>query len=88
MTPEERKEYNKKYYSANKTIILDKIGDKQICEFCLKSISHGRLKKHQTTSLCKNAEKQIKLKSTFSNVGTIPIPEAQEAWFSDRITMF
>ncbi len=50
----DKKEYNKKYYEANKEKIASKLYAKVTCEKCDKCVSHQNLKKHQKTSYCKS----------------------------------
>jgi len=38
LTPEQRKEYNKKYYEKNRTVILEKLTKKVECEFCHRTV--------------------------------------------------
>ncbi len=56
MTPEERKEYNKKYYTSNKTIILEKASNKIECKFCGRTVVQANLERHKTSELCKRTQ--------------------------------
>ena len=51
---ESRKDYNKKYYAANKTKICAQLFEKEKCLLCDKLISHQNMKKHMTSKLCKS----------------------------------
>ena len=54
MDTESRKEYNKKYYAANKAKICAQLFEKEKCLLCDKFISHQNMKKHMTSKLCKS----------------------------------
>ncbi len=56
MTPEERKEYNKKYYTSNKTTIINKACEKIACEICGRKVIRNNLIKHYKSNLCKNKQ--------------------------------
>jgi hypothetical protein len=53
MNKEERKEYNKDYYTKNKEIIIAKGCSKVICEFCERTVIKNNILKHQTLPICK-----------------------------------
>ena len=54
MNKDERKEYNKKYYSINKTLIIEKhYKTKTCCPFCDRLICVANLGKHQESELCR-----------------------------------
>lgn len=54
MNKDERKEYNKKYYSTNKTIIIEKhYKTKTSCAFCDRLICVANLEKHHNSALCR-----------------------------------
>jgi hypothetical protein len=66
MTPEERKSYNKEYYSKNKQRILEKSSQKIKCEFCNREIISGNYRRHINTPICErvfneNIKKREKL---------------------------
>lgn len=54
MTPEERKEYNRKYYEKNKQISNAKLFTKESCKSCGRSVSHQNMPKHLKSKLCQN----------------------------------
>ena len=58
MTPEERKEYNKNYYTTNKTTILEKASNKIDCKFCGRTVVQSNLERHKTSDLCKRTQVQ------------------------------
>ena len=53
MTSEERKIYNKKYYSEKKDNILNKLAQKIECPLCKTHVRHQNLANHQKTFKCK-----------------------------------
>jgi hypothetical protein len=56
MTPEERKEYNKNYYSLKKNEILGKACEKIQCEICSRYVIRNNMIKHYKSNLCKNKQ--------------------------------
>lgn len=60
------KEYNKKYYAANRTKALAYMAKKHLCDVCKCTIStgkksqHFKSKKHATNSRIKELEAQVK----------------------------
>ena len=59
MTPEERKQYNEKYYAEHKKDITEKLLVKIECPNCGKCISKANLERHKAGLSClKNASKQ------------------------------
>ena len=59
MTPEERKQYNEKYYAEHKKDIAGKLLMKIECPNCGKCISKANLERHKSGLSCsKNATKQ------------------------------
>ena len=56
MTPEERKEYNKNYYSLKKNEILGKACEKIQCEICKRFVIRNNMIKHYKSNLCKNKQ--------------------------------
>lgn len=59
MTPEERKEYYKKYYAVNRETILGNLSKKVKCANCSRIISLSYLAPHLKSKLC---EKYGKIK--------------------------
>lgn len=59
MTPEERKEYNKKYYASNKVKIIDKACTKVECIFCKRSVIQNSLARHQESDICKRTQQKL-----------------------------
>ena len=60
MTPEERKIYNEKYYTLNKTIIKEKLLTKVECPLCHKYISKSNLERHKIGLSCQRNATKIK----------------------------
>jgi len=59
MTPEERKQYNEKYYAEHKKNIAEKLLMKIECPNCGKCITKANLERHKLGRACeKNASKQ------------------------------
>ena len=52
MTPEDRKDYNQKYYEKKKDKI--KLLCKVACPLCSSQVNHQNLPKHQSTELCRS----------------------------------
>ena len=53
MTPEERKQYNEKYYAEHKKNITEKLLIKIECPNCGKCISKANLERHKIGRSCK-----------------------------------
>ena len=53
MTPEERKQYNEKYYAEHKKNITEKLLVKIECPNCGKCISKANLERHKIGKSCK-----------------------------------
>jgi hypothetical protein len=53
MQLEQRKEYNKNYYQANREEILKKAKTKVECELCHRLVSSYNITKHYTLPICK-----------------------------------
>jgi hypothetical protein len=53
IAPEIKKQYNTKYYEANKKAICKKLMEKKECNYCKKMVSHQNMGKHQMTARCK-----------------------------------
>ena len=62
MTPEERKEYNKIYYSKRKEELIKNGCAKVKCEYCDKEITKNRLDEHIKSKICVNRIKLNKKK--------------------------
>ena len=60
VNPEERKEYNKTYYTTNmyKDVILKKALKKVECQFCQKVVIYNNIYKHQQTKLCQRLQQK------------------------------
>jgi hypothetical protein len=72
MDTNERKLYNKEYYTKNKTGIIEKACLKTECEFCKRTVIKNNIIRHQQTNLCKrtqarNAEKVQRLQQITPN---------------------
>ena len=59
MNSEQRKNYNKTYYTMNKAKILKIACEKVECEFCKRTVIKNNIQKHKASKLCKNTEKQL-----------------------------
>lgn len=64
---EDRKEYNKQYYSKNKEIILKKASERVECEICGRNVSKNHYIKHLTNPICL---KKAQLKQKIENIKT------------------
>ena len=53
MTPEQRQQYNKKYYDEHKEEILAKASTKVTCEFCGRSVIKNNIYLHYKLPICK-----------------------------------
>jgi hypothetical protein len=73
MNKEERKEYNKKYYSVNKTVIIEKYYKTKInCEFCSRLICVANLGRHHDSALCrKRSIKKQEIKQRLQDLETL-----------------
>jgi hypothetical protein len=49
---EKQKEYNKKYYEANKLKIAEQISKKEACKHCGRMVRHDNIAKHMKTDYC------------------------------------
>jgi hypothetical protein len=70
MTPEERKEYNKNYYTSNKIVILEKAYHKVDCKFCGRTVVQANLERHKMSELCKRTQ----AKQQRDNLRLVQIP--------------
>ena len=57
MSIEERKAYNKSYYTNNKKRISDMLLKKVECPLCSRQLTYSNLQRHQTTPLCMHHRK-------------------------------
>lgn len=56
------KEYNKKYYEANKLRIADMLGAKETCPLCgRKNLNHQHMPRHKRTKICERNRDLYKL---------------------------
>lgn len=60
MNTEERRQYNKEYYSKHKSEILSKLCQKVECEFCHRTIIKNNLLTHQQLPICKRKAELIR----------------------------
>jgi hypothetical protein len=58
MNQEQRKQYNKDYYSKNKDKILKTALTKQKCEFCDRMVIKNNIHIHQKLNICKRKAEQ------------------------------
>ena len=58
MNSEERKEYNKKYYSERKALIQEKLSTKEQCSYCGRNVCHQNIPKHWKSKLCMSRREQ------------------------------
>ena len=56
LTPEQRQDYNKAYYQANKQKALEKASIRVTCVCCDRIVSKNRLLAHMKTDLCKRTQ--------------------------------
>ena len=56
MSEEDVKTYNKKYYEANKDVLLEKAKKKEECPFCHRVVYVVNMADHKLTKLCKRRE--------------------------------
>ena len=59
-TQEEKKEYNKEYYTKNKELIIKKGCEVLNCEVCSRKISFNGYNRHLKTKLCINTQDKNK----------------------------
>jgi len=57
-TEEQKKEYNKQYYSNNKIDLIERGCKKIKCDECGREITKNNFLKHKTTKLCKNTKQR------------------------------
>ena len=58
MNPEQRKQYNKDYYTKNKDKILKTALTKQKCDFCDRMVIKNNMLIHQKLNICKRKAEQ------------------------------
>ena len=59
MTPEERKEYNRRYYERNRTKLLTKACEKITCEFCGRQVIKINIKQHYKLPICQRTKDHV-----------------------------
>ena len=52
MNPEQRKEYNRKYYETHKETIIKTACEKIFCDKCGRSVIRNNIKSHQKSKIC------------------------------------
>ena len=57
MNENDRKEYNRNYYQANRINALNKACTPVTCPCCLRIVTRNRLTVHLKTNLCKKTQK-------------------------------
>lgn len=63
-TEDERKEYNKKYYSENKKRITEMLLVKMDCPHCKKSITKANLERHMKNAICARRKEKLNQQAT------------------------
>lgn len=69
-SPEDQKEYNKKYREQNKATIAAKLKQKEECQHCGRCVSHQNMQSHMKSIYCTNRRSNP---SNFAYYPTIPI---------------
>ena len=65
MNPEQRKEYNKKYYETHKETIIKTACEKIFCDKCGRSVIRNNLKSHQKSKICaRHSQNKVAISST------------------------
>ena len=59
MDKEERKQYNKIYYSLHRERILSYLCEKVSCEYCGRCVIKNNLVKHQKSEICKRHRERV-----------------------------
>jgi hypothetical protein len=59
MDKDERKEYNKVYYSLHRERILSYLCEKVNCDYCGRSVIRNNLAKHEKSDICKRTRERI-----------------------------
>jgi hypothetical protein len=63
-TEDERREYNKKYYTENKKRIADMLLTKIQCPHCNKMITKSNLERHTQSDICARRKEKLNQHST------------------------
>jgi phage terminase large subunit GpA-like protein len=63
-TEDERREYNKKYYTENKKRIADMLLAKIQCPHCKKMITKSNLERHTQSDICARRKEKLSQPST------------------------
>jgi len=58
-TEDERREYNKKYYTENKKRIADMLLTKTECPHCKKMITKSNLERHTQSDICARRKEKL-----------------------------
>ena len=58
MDKEERKQYNKVYYSLHRERILSYLCEKVSCEYCGRCVIRNNLAKHEKSNMCKKTRER------------------------------
>jgi hypothetical protein len=62
MNQEERKAYNKTYYSVNREIILKDLCSRVECEYCGRTVIKNNILTHERSEICKrHRERRLEL---------------------------
>jgi hypothetical protein len=65
MNPEQRKEYNKKYYETHKETIIKTACEKIFCDKCGRSVIRNNIKSHQKSKICaRHSQNKVAISST------------------------
>lgn len=81
---EDRKGYNKSYYSQNKQQLLKTARKKECCPQCGRSVSHVNMRRHQQTKLCKKRQKeQEEDEAEFDRIEQLEA-EAEAKYFEEK----
>jgi hypothetical protein len=59
MDKEERKQYNKVYYSLHRERILSYLCEKVSCDYCGRCVIKNNLVKHQKSDICKRHRERL-----------------------------
>ena len=59
MDKEERKQYNKVYYSLHRERILSYLCEKVNCDYCGRCVIRNNLAKHEKSEICKRTRDRI-----------------------------
>jgi hypothetical protein len=64
-----RQQYNKDYYSKNKSTICAKLAEKEACSICGRMVNHQNIPRHLKTKKCMaKAEQQIDKENSIENI--------------------